>query len=697
MPTRPTPFAHDSLRAADTCPLSLKWSFQLMLELGGHRTFLGRESFNDEELARDFGLATWVDAHEYDATQALKALRQNARAFKVDYPHPPYPDRLAGNLQSLGALLQLSDAELHVLGFCVLMHNDPVLGDSTHQLGVMGYNRALRLLSVLLGLTLTEVRTCLSRDSQLVRTGLLDLGTSYRTSPMPLSSLLYVSNQDLPALLLFSQGSPLELFAYAFRLSPVGKLNRKHFIHVRQPLDIAERYLAKALEQGRVGVNILLYGPPGTGKTQLSRLLAKRLNSALYEVACTDRHGDPLQPHQRLCSLRAANSVLQAQRALLVMDEIEDIFQTSIFDARSRFQKAWINRMLEENSLPCFWLSNSIESLDAAHIRRFDLVIEMPNPPLAQREQLLRDCGAGKLGNELVKQLSAHGQVTPAVLERAVRVSRDVAQRAGKTLDSAIRCIVDSTLKAQGFTKLPRNDANGLPSFYSPEWINADLPLAGLVEGLRAHPQARLCFYGPPGTGKTAFGRWLANELDKPLMVKRVSDLVSPYVGMTEQNLAGAFESAQQADAVLLLDEVDSFLQDRRKARQSWEVTTVNEMLTQMESYNGLFIASTNLICDLDEASLRRFDLKVHFGYLAPAQALTLFAAHLNVLGLKDPKQAAGQRLQGEGRLTPGDFAAVARRGRFKPFANADELAAALLAECRLKSAGLQKPIGFIH
>lgn len=60
----------------------------------------------------------------------------------------------------------MSDAELRVLGFCVLMHNDPVLSDATHQLGVLGYNRALKLLSVLLGLTLTEVRTCLSRDGQ---------------------------------------------------------------------------------------------------------------------------------------------------------------------------------------------------------------------------------------------------------------------------------------------------------------------------------------------------------------------------------------------------------------------------------------------------------------------------------------------------------------------------------------------------
>lgn len=693
MGTRFPPFAFDGRRTVDTCALSLKWSFQLLLDLGGHRTFIGRHGFNDDDLAYELALEKWLDDDQYKPAPALAALRKSARTFQATHPQVDYPDNLAANLEALRVLLGLSEAELQVLGFCVLMHCDPTLSDATDQLGMLGFKRAMKVLSVLLGLPLPTVETCLAHNSPLMRTGLLEISTSHRVA-MALSSMLSVSNQDLPGLLRFSRGTPLELFAYAFRLSQPGTLNAEHYSHVRQPLTIAERYLSKVLAQPRPGVNILLYGPPGTGKTQLSRLLAKTLGCALYEVACTDSLGDPVSAKQRLCSLRAANSVLHAQRALLVLDEIEDIFQAASAETGKRSQKGWINRMLEENTLPCFWLSNSIEAIDAAHIRRFDLVIEIPNPPLAQRQQMLRECGAGKLGNALVEHLSAHDQVTPAVLERAVRVGRSVAPRASKVLDNTIRCIVDGTLKAQGFEKLQCNERL-LPAFYSPAWINADQPLDGLVDGLRSHAQARLCFYGPPGTGKTAFGHWLAQELGKTLMVKRVSDLVSPYVGTTEQNLAQAFDRAQQEDAVLLLDEVDSFLQDRRKARQSWEVTAVNEMLTQMESYRGLFIASTNLMSDLDEASLRRFDLKVHFGYLKAAQVQALFCAHLKALALKDPQNAAAARLGGETCLTPGDFAAAARRGRFKPFANANELATALIAECRLKPTGQQRPIGF--
>ena len=66
-----------------------------------------------------------------------------------------------------------------------------------------------------------------------------------------------------------------------------------------------------------------------------------------------------------------------------------------------------------------------------------------------------------------------------------------------------------------------------------------------------------LLLTGPPGTGKTEFAHVLADALDRELVVKASSDLVSPYVGSTEKNLADTFERARQEDAVLLLDEAD--------------------------------------------------------------------------------------------------------------------------------------------
>ena len=91
-----------------------------------------------------------------------------------------------------------------------------------------------------------------------------------------------------------------------------------------------------------------------------------------------------------------------------------------------------------------------------------------------------------------------------------------------------------------------------------------------------------------------------------PLLLKQGSDLLNRYVGGTEQNIAQAFEQAKADNALLVLDEVDTFLFSREGADRSWERSQVNEMLTQIERFEGLMVVSTNLIEVLDPAALRR-------------------------------------------------------------------------------------------
>jgi SpoVK/Ycf46/Vps4 family AAA+-type ATPase len=263
----------------------------------------------------------------------------------------------------------------------------------------------------------------------------------------------------------------------------------------------------------------------------------------------------------------------------------------------------------------------------------------------------------------------------------------------GGSLDPYVELLVDGVLKAQENGTLMAS-ASPLPDFYRPEFVNADQPLGPLVEGIARYGSARLCLFGPPGTGKTAFGRWLAERLGRPLLVKRASDLISPFVGMTERLIAKAFAEATADQALLLIDEVDSFLQNRAGAQRSWEVSHVNEMLTQMEAYAGVFIATTNLMEGLDPASLRRFDLKVRFDFLKPAQAKALIAEHLTAQGLPAATEAELTGFDRIDRLTPGDFAAVARRTRFQPLASAPAWIAALADEVRLKTP-LRRPLGF--
>ncbi len=208
-----------------------------------------------------------------------------------------------------------------------------------------------------------------------------------------------------------------------------------------------------------------------------------------------------------------------------------------------------------------------------------------------------------------------------------------------------------------------------------------------------------MCLYGPPGTGKTAFGHYLAECIDKPLLVKKSSDILSPYVGGSELNIAEMFLEAQAEDAVLLLDEADSFLRNRKNAERSWEVSQVNELLTQMEDFTGVFICSTNLLEELDDASLRRFDLKIKFDYLDVKRTMTLFYNIINDKKIKAAQKTLYKKeLSRLKTLTPGDFSTVLRKCRFSnKNLDPETLIKELRYEVRLKETkGKTGRIGFL-
>lgn len=707
----------------EATPIAVRWMYALLLDMGGCAKFVTGESFSDTDIARALGVLWLTDTAIVDESaaattparrrarqvsppsdlgflqQVLQALRTQRTEFAKQTPSPPLPEPLRSNVDRLGELVGLDELERQILGLCTLLATDTMLYECCSYLGSVSFNKMLRILSSLLGYPQSMIRKRLSRSGALAQVGLIE-SFSRRMRHSDLENLLQPRNMDLAFQLLHYRGDPIGLFSNSFRAAPTGKMRRGDYRHLGPLVEMADTYLRRAMADRRAGVNVLLYGPPGTGKSELTRLLARDLGAELFEISCTDEDGDPVDGFGRLCALRSALCVLSKRRALLVMDEIEDMFGATgglsgLFEDRPR-HKGWTNRMLEENPLPCFWLTNNIDALDNAYIRRFDLVLRLDNPPMAQRLQLVHEVGRGRISERLAGRLAEHVQLTPAVITRAVAVAETI-EGATPDISTFVECLVNATLAAQGFPALAANRCEALPAFYSPDQVNADHSLEDLVEGLRHHGDARLCFHGPSGTGKTAFGLWIARQLGRPLYSRRASDLLSPYLGMTEANLAAAFEAAAKNDAVLLLDEVDTFLQDRRQARHSWEVSAVNEMLTQMETYRGLFIASTNLMENLDQASLRRFDLKIHFGFLKPEQISALLNQHLEAMGLRRPATLALGRLLRQLHVTPGDFAAVSRRSRFRPFKSATEVIEAIISEVVSKGHVSPRPIGFVH
>lgn len=158
------------------------------------------------------------------------------------------------------------------------------------------------------------------------------------------------------------------------------------------------------------------------------------------------------------------------------------------------------------------------------------------------------------------------------------------------------------------------------------------------------------------------------------------------WVGGTEKAIARAFADARAEGALLIFDEADSLLADRRNAVRQWEVSQVNEMLTWMESHPLPFVCTTNLVENLDPATQRRFTFRIRLDWLRPEQLRLAWRSHFAAQVHSD--------VMAIDRLAPGDFANVARRMR----ALGQEEPAEILAELRRESAAKEataRPIGF--
>ena len=493
--------------------------------------------------------------------------------------------------------------------------------------------------------------------------------------------------------LLTAPRSEDDLQSAYFKEAPDTSLTLNDFSHLEQVETTVLPYLKTAVEQQRPGVNILIYGAPGSGKTELSRVIGKALQCRTYEVAID------AECHTRLGAWQIANTCLRAQKHnLLVLDEAEDVFNENIQISRSdkpvRSNKAKINKLLETNACPTLWLTNSLENMDPAMLRRFDIILESAAPTETQRRAIIENSGGDVFSSSLKARLAATPKLTPGVITRVKSVVESLALPAELRDKRGLELINDVLRVQRAGTVAPA--APMTDAVYSTEYVNTDTDLTALADGLKHHPSARICLYGVPGTGKSAYAAWLAKTLGQPLLKKKASDLLDCYVGGTEARIAAAFAEATRKDAVLLIDEADSFLQDWSRSEHSWETTQVNEILTQMESFEGLFIATTNLIDTLDAASLRRFDLKAKFGYLRPEQGLKLFRRWSEKLGI-DVTDTAASRIARMDTLAPGDLAAVARQAQFRPVTSSEDFAERLTVGCRMKDVnrGKTTTIGF--
>lgn len=532
----------------------------------------------------------------------------------------------------------------------------------------------------------TTIREALRPDARLRASGLLQTeGRHWSRLAIP-----YKVSDRLADALMAEFGDIEELVAMLFPSAPPPEAEWHDFSGMGDSAEIMRRLLERALEQATPGVNILLYGPPGTGKTEFCKVLAHELGASLRAVGEADDTGGEPSRSDRLAELGIAGRMLAARHdTVLLLDEMEDLFGGGAilpFFRPERRSKVFANRLLETNPVPTLWTTNSIETCDPAFLRRMTFSAEMRPPAGHIRKRIWRRLADRNVQTEDAAAITALAEVhdhAPALVADAMRVAR----ACGGGIDTFAQVLGASAKLTNGGVAPPPRHHSDVP--WVPALANTDTSLSLLESRLCAAkepPRLSFCLDGPAGTGKSAWARHLARLLGLQVIEKRASDLLSMWVGGTEKAITRAFADARAEGALLIFDEADSLLSDRRNAVRQWEVSQVNEMLTWMESHPLPFVCTTNLAENLDPATQRRFTFRIRFDWLRPDQLPLAWAAHFAA-----PVAPDAATLD---RLTPGDFANVARRIR----ALGQDDAATILTELRRESEakeGAARPIGF--
>ena len=461
--------------------------------------------------------------------------------------------------------------------------------------------------------------------------------------------------------------------------------------------------------------HILLYGPPGTGKTSYALGLARKLGVSAYEIMREEHNAASTRRAAILACLNMTNG---GDGSLIVIDEADNLLNTrqAWFFRGETEDKGWLNQLLEEPGTRMIWITNNIDQIESSVLRRFAFSVHFREFNRRQRftlwkSVLKRHRVRNRFQDEEINKLVSLYPVSAAIINLAVTKALETSSARAPVFKDIMKMNLDAHLTLQNSGAKPKK-AERIEDNYSIDGLHIDGNLPAIMEQTEVFDRClrqpnnhtarnlNLLFYGPPGAGKSELARYIANHLDRELMVRRASDMVSKYVGETEQNINQVFSEAEAMEAVLVIDEADSFLFNRERAIRSWEISQTNEFLTQMERFRGILICTSNRFADLDSASVRRFNHKVGFRYLKPEGNVIFYKRMLTGLSETPLSRVEADMLEQIRDLTPGDFRIV--RDRFAIFESGRISHAmmidALREEARVKKSHEgKKTIGFLR
>ena len=469
-----------------------------------------------------------------------------------------------------------------------------------------------------------------------------------------------------------------------------------HF-SVKKHVDTIEKIIRNRGE--KECVNILLYGVPGTGKTEFCRSLGKHLELDIYDINKIENDERPgFGSRFRFSALKVCQNTMNSAKSIVVIDEADEMLNGGstasffpFFKGASRnTEKDLINDFLDNSAGVYFWVTNHYANIEESTRRRFDYSIEFRKFTLAQRKQLWHTCIAkhgliDHFTSEELSSLAKKYEINAGGIDIALRNYKRMTKGQSEVPGTERKTEIIDAILAPHISLIggkAKQGANDPVAEYSLEGLNikGDHSIRETLEVMRnfskhldendKKPTVRnmnLLLHGPPGTGKTEFAKFAAAELGRTLISRKGSDLLSMWVGGTEQQIREAFKEAEHEGGILFVDEADGLIHERTGAQRSWEVTQVNEFLSNMEEFRGILICATNFKKNMDSASIRRFNLKVEFDYLDADGKVIFFDRILKPLTAKSITKVEKEELLKIEFLTPGDFKVVKQKNGFLP------------------------------
>lgn len=518
-------------------------------------------------------------------------------------------------MYKLGKTYNLSEEELKIISILYLWHEWYVLNDAlNYQTEVDFY----RILSGLCHLNTTRLTWLTCSKSNLRNMGLINSVRRFATTTLVEVStplLLAINSKDLDVI-------TSELFK---------KRRKSRYKPEQFSVSQMEKEFIYSVLKGNKAV--LISGDPGIGKTEFAYGVAEHLGKVLVELnsdtsSFSYSHVGS-QPHDKLIMVRIASNLIQKDKEVLLIDEADALLQSAggmygFSGGEGSYDKAALNSLLEEIHIPTIWITNSIERIPSSSLRRFAYVYNFPHPDMNVRSRMLKEKFISLKNNlftELIQNISMRYDLTPSAMERMVNVTRGAAEenQGNKTLSVFVENYLESASKGplkHDFRKLP-----SVSESFNPNLCSTSVPLdkiISLIKGKSVNSKpVRILFEGSPGGGKTQFSLYIAAVIGREAVLKKPSDLLSPFLGSTEENIKTMFREAELSRSVLILDEADSLFIDRSSAQRSWELSQASEFLQGIQNFKGILIACTNRFENLDPAIRRRFHQRVTFGALS--------------------------------------------------------------------------------